>query len=93
MATKMKSRPAPHFPDLEPLTELLRTPPQNTGDRQVRIRALGHRIDAYVRYMCAVGKMGGTSAEAKEEAIAYFYERLVVCEQELGQIHENLMLR
>ena len=93
MASKAKSRPAPRFPDLEPMTELLRTPPVTTGDRLLRIRALGKRIDGYIRFMCSVGRLDGSSAEAKEEAVAIFYDRLLNLEQELGRIQEGFLLR
>jgi hypothetical protein len=36
--------------------------------------------------------MHGTSAEAKERAVAAFYERIVVLEGQLGRIQENLQL-
>jgi hypothetical protein len=93
MPSKVKSRPAPRFPELEPITELLRTPPTTTEDRLLRIRALGKRVDGYIRFMCAVARLDGSSAEAKEEAVAIFYDRLLNLEQELGRIQEGLLLR
>jgi|GraSoiStandDraft_30_1057271.scaffolds.fasta_scaffold1413701_1 hypothetical protein len=93
MAPKVKSRPAPRFPDLEPITELLRTPPATTEDRLLRIRALGKRVEGYIRFMCSIGRLDGSSAEVKEEAVAIFYDRLVNMEQELGRIQEGLLLR
>jgi hypothetical protein len=90
--TKTKSRPPSTFPDLEPLTELLRTPPTTTEERLVHIRALGQRVDGYVRFMCSVGRLASSSAEVKEKAVALFYERLAFMEQELGKIQEKLQL-
>jgi hypothetical protein len=42
--------------------------------------------------MCAVNHISGSSAEAKERAVAIFYERLAALEQELGRIHDGLLL-
>jgi hypothetical protein len=67
-------------------------PPWTMEERLERIRALGQRIDAYVRFMCQVGGLGGTSAEAKEHAVTAFYERLVVAEGQLGRVQEDLRL-
>jgi hypothetical protein len=91
-AAKAKSRPASTFPDLEPLNDLLRSTPTSTEERIVHIRALGQRIDGYIKYMCAAERLGNSSAEVRDKAVAVFYERLVVLEQELGRIHEKLQL-
>jgi hypothetical protein len=92
MAAKAKSRPPSTFPDLEPLTDLLRTPPTTTEERVIHIRALGQRIKGYIQFMTAVSRMNGSSAEAKQKAVAAFYERLAALEQELGRIQEQLQL-
>jgi len=42
--------------------------------------------------MGQVGKMNGSSAEAKERAVAFFYERLLGMERELSRIQEELQL-
>jgi hypothetical protein len=89
---KTKSRPAPTFPELEPITELLRTRPVTMEERLAHIRALGQRLESHIRFMCAVGKLSGSSASAKEQAVAIFYERLLFMEQELGRIKEELQL-
>ncbi len=89
---KTKSRPAATFPDLEPITELLRSRPVSMEDRLAHIRALGQRLDSHVRFMCAVGKLSGSSEAAKEQAVTIFYERLLFMEQELGRIKEELQL-
>ena len=72
------------------------TPPvaaQNANDPRQRIEALGRRIAEHVRFMCALGTSGATSAEVREKALAAFYERLVVAERQLGQIREGLQLQ
>jgi hypothetical protein len=92
MATKTKSRPPSTFPDLEPINELLRTIPTTTEERLTHIRALGQRVRGYVRFMCAVNRLSGSSAEVKEKAVTVFYERLAFAEQELGRIQEKLQL-
>ncbi len=89
---KTKSRAPSTFPDLEPITELLRTVPASTEERLIHIRALGQRIKGYVQFMCAVNRLSGSSAEVKEKAVAAFYERLAAMEQELGRIQEQLQL-
>ena len=86
MASKPKSRPV-SFPDLEPLTDLLRTPPSNPEERLMHIRALGQRIEGYIEFMCGVNTLNGTSAESKQKAVALFYERLVILEKTLSEIH------
>ena len=91
-AKATKSRPASTFPDLEPLNDLLRTPPTSTQERIVHIRALGHRIEGYIKYMCAADRVGISSAEVRDKAVAIFYERLAFLEQELSRIHEKLQL-
>jgi hypothetical protein len=90
MKPKATSRSAPLFPDLEPLNDLLRTPPLSTQDRLLHIQALGRRIDRYIRLMRSVGSMAGSSAEAKELAVAVFHECLAALEPPLGRIPEEL---
>ncbi len=68
------------------------TPPWTTEERLRRIEAMGQRIDGYVQFMCQVGSLNGTSAEAKERAVAAFYERLVIVESQLGRMHDSLRL-
>lgn len=63
-----------------------------TEERLQQIEKLGQRIAGYVQFICKVGGMNGTSAEAKERAVAAFYERIVVLEGQLGRIQENLQL-
>jgi hypothetical protein len=67
-------------------------PPGTTEEYQQRIEWLGQRIDGYVQFMCRMGNLEGTSAEAREKAVAAFYEQMVVVERELGRIHEDFQL-
>src|ERR1700730_10361680 len=92
MTTKVKCRPTDYFPDLEPLTDLLRTPPLTTKERLLHIRALGRRINDYIKFMCGPGQLGGSSGEVKEKAVTAFYERLVALEQALARVYEDLRL-
>ena len=57
-----------------------------------QIEVTGQRVHGYVQFMCQVGSLGGTSVEAKERAVAAFYERLAVLERQLGRIQEGLRL-
>jgi hypothetical protein len=93
MPTKTRCRPDPYFPELEPVTNLLRTPPLSNEDRLIHIRALGDRVEAYIRFICSVGELRGSSAEEKDRAVVAFYERLRALEQELGRIHKGLRHR
>jgi hypothetical protein len=92
MATKTKSRPAPTFPELDSITELLRTPPITTHDRVIRINALAKRMNGYIKYMCGVARQNGISDEAKHRAIAMFYDSMVRVEHELARIHDSYRL-
>jgi hypothetical protein len=78
--------------DLDSSTELLRTIPLTTADRLEHIHALGQRVGTYVKFMCTIGRMEGSSAESKDRAVAVFYDRLFTLEQELARIHDNVLL-
>jgi hypothetical protein len=56
------------------------------------IEAMNRRINTYVRFMCKVGNLNGTSAEAKDKAVAATYERMVARERQLGCIREDLQI-
>jgi hypothetical protein len=60
------------------------------AERLQRIEAMGKWIDGYVQFMCQVGNLNGTSAEAKEKAVVAFYERMTVLERQLGRIQDDL---
>ena len=89
---KAKSRPAPApiAEETEPGT--WKTPPLTTEERLQRIQALGRRVEGYVQYMCKVGSMVSSSAEAKDRAVAAFYDRFIYFERELNRIQEELQL-
>jgi hypothetical protein len=53
---------------------------------------MGERINGYIRFMCALGTLNGTSGEAKERALTAFYEQMVVVQSRLGRIHDDLRL-
>lgn len=76
----------------QPLAAASAPSPTSTSDHLQRIGAMGERVSGYIQFMCAVGTLSGTSAEAKERAVADFYEQMVVLERELGRIAEELQL-
>ncbi len=92
MTAKAKVRPAAVLPAAETPAEEWTEPPVNTADCLSRIRTLRQRIDGHVRFMCAVAKLEGTSAEAKYRAAEAFYERLRSVERALLRIEEELRL-
>ena len=66
--------------------------PRTMEERLQSIESLGQKIDGYIRFMCQVGGLTGTSAEAKERAVTTFYESMLVVERQLGRIQERLHL-
>ena len=92
MTTKPTSRSAAVRPVPETPPDTGLTPPWTTEERLVHIQALGQRIDRHIRFICAVGNLNGTSAEAKDRAVAVFYERLRSLEGQLDRIQEDLEL-
>jgi hypothetical protein len=92
LATRAKARPLAGPGELEPLDESWAVPPSTMEEGLQRIQTLGQRIKVYVQFICAVGKLDGSSAEAKQKAVAVFYDRLLLMEQELGRIQEALRL-
>jgi hypothetical protein len=68
------------------------SPPESLEERLQRIRTMNERIRGYVEFLGAIDKLNGTSAEAKETAVAVFYERMVIMERQLGRILEDLRL-
>jgi hypothetical protein len=78
--------------DLDSSNDLLRTVPLTTEDRLAHIHALGQRVGSYVKFMCTVARLEGSSAESKERAVSVFYDRLYILEQELSRIHDSLLL-
>jgi hypothetical protein len=90
MNRKLKAAVAP--PVEVSLEDLFPTAPTTTEGLLLHVRALGQRIDGYIHFMCAVSRLNGASAEAKQKAVAVFHERLAAMEKELGRIQEDLRL-
>lgn len=90
--TKTPSRANAKAPAPMPQSPPWQTPPWTREESLQRIQSLGQRVSTYVEFMCAIGGLGGTSAEAKDKAIAAFYEQLTFLEGELGRIKEELQL-
>jgi hypothetical protein len=78
--------------DLDSSNDMLRTTPLTTEDRLEHIQALGQRVVSYVKFMRTVGRLEGSSAESKDRAVAVFYDRLYLMEQELARIYDSLLL-
>jgi hypothetical protein len=68
------------------------TPPLSPEQRLQRIQVMVQRITDYVAFVSKIGDLNGASAEAKEKAVAAFYEKMVVLEGQLGRIQEQLQL-
>jgi len=85
------SRPEPAL-QVEGGLQASNTPPPTTDQRLRDIAAMGQRINGYVQFICQIGNLAGTSAEAKERALAAFHERLAALERQLGRIHDELQL-
>ena len=94
MATKVKSpsRPATPPPAEELPSWPCLTPPWTTEERLQRIDQMAQRIQGYVQSMRTMANLTGTSAEAKDKAVAAFYERMVHAERQLARIQEELRL-
>ena len=93
MNTRVKapSGPAGILPEAMPIS-CWPTPPWTLEERLLRIEAMGQRISGYIRFICQVGNLSGTSTDAKERAVAAFYDRLVAAEGQLSRIQEDLRL-
>jgi hypothetical protein len=91
---KANATPPPAGPVLvdEPEMGPWPTPPRTLEESLRRIEAMGERISGYIRFICKVGTLAGTSAEAKEKAVSAFYDRMVVLERQLGRVHDDLWL-
>jgi hypothetical protein len=86
------SRPVAPTAGDKPRASANLAPPRTMEERVQRIEALGQRIDGYIRFMCQVETLTGTSAEAKERAVTAFYDRILVVERQLSRIQEDLRL-
>jgi hypothetical protein len=69
------------------------TPAWTMQERVHRIEGLGQKIAGYVDFMCQIARVEGVSEEAKERAVAAFYERMLLVEKQLGRLQEDLRLR
>jgi hypothetical protein len=67
-------------------------PQLTTQQRLEAIEEMRKRVNEYVEFMRGAEALRGTSAEAKEAAVAAFYERMTVLERQLGRISEGLRL-
>ena len=85
------NKPSAAFPDLELINP--RLPPITTEDYLVHVRALGSKIEGYIKFICATGGPNRASEEATEKAVRAFYERLHVLEHELRRIHDAFQLQ
>jgi hypothetical protein len=93
MATKAKSAPV-KTPIKVTIPATTRSLPGvlTTEERLTRIQALAERVDSHVKYICSVKGLNGSSAEAKHQAVADFYDHLVALERQLNKIQEGLRL-
>jgi hypothetical protein len=66
--------------------------PLTRDERLQAIERLHERVNGYVKFIALSASMQGSSAEAKENAVAAFYARLTVLERQLGRICEELQL-
>jgi hypothetical protein len=85
------SAAAPYGAD-NPLALVWQTMPLDNDERLRRITALGQRITKYVEFMCQAANSESASVEAKEGAVAVFYERLLLVERQLARIHDAFRL-
>lgn len=94
MATKVKPASRAAFPLLHKIAVggPWLTPPWNMQERLQRIEAMGLRIDSFIKFICQIPNMNGTSTEAKERAVTAFYEQMIIVEAQLGHIQEQLRL-
>jgi hypothetical protein len=92
MNRKVKAKPVDPARVEVPISDTLTAFPLSPESPLVRIRAMGQRIEGYIQYICSVGHLNGSSAEAKHRAVTDFCARLSVLEQELCRIQEELQL-
>ncbi len=93
MTVKMKplAPAAPHHTSgTHPV--ILQASPSTAQEQRPRIEALGNRIAEYVRLFCEPVDLQGTSAEARERAVAAFYEEIVSAELRLARIYNEHLL-
>jgi hypothetical protein len=95
MASKTKAPPAP------PASLPAEAPPPggrpraavlNTEQRLEGIESMRQRVNSYADYIRQSASLPSTSREAREQAIAAFYDRMATFERELSRIEEGLRL-
>ena len=91
LAPKAKGKGAP-IPPVEEPSDLSVGPCVTIGDRLTRIQEIGRKVEEHVEAVTAIETLPGTSAEAREKAVALFLERLIVLERALGKTMEELRL-
>jgi hypothetical protein len=67
-------------------------PALTTQQRLEGIDKMLERVNGHVQFMRGVEALRGSSTEAKEAAVAAFYERMAALERQLGRISEGLRL-
>ncbi len=92
MKATSPSRAAPLHPEKGPLAAPWPAPPWTMEERLQRIRAMSQQINGYIQFICQIDELNGSSAEAKERAVAALYERMVIVASQLGRIKEDLQL-
>ncbi|MCI0684149.1 MAG: hypothetical protein L0Y71_18730 [Gemmataceae bacterium] len=74
------------------LPPVWRTTPLDSDECRQRIAMLGRRITGYIDFMCQTTGPEIASAEAREKAVAAFYEKLLFVERQLARIHDAFRL-
>jgi hypothetical protein len=88
----MKTKPAdPASTAVPPASDPLPGEPA-PDERLVRITALWQQSNDYVQFICAAGRLNGTSVELKEKALDALCARLVIIERQLSRIQDDLRL-
>jgi hypothetical protein len=95
MATKTKAPPALPAslpPETPPPGGRPRASLLTTEQRLEGIESMRQRVNGYAEYMRQSAGLRSTSSEAREQAIAAFYDRMATFERELSRIEEGLRL-
>jgi hypothetical protein len=53
---------------------------------------MSQQINRYIDRLSRPSDQNGTSGEARDKAVAAFYERMAAMERQLARIHEDLRL-
>ncbi len=68
------------------------SPLATTAELLQGIDQMVQRISGYAQFMSLAVQLSGTSAEAKDKAVADFYDQMVILDRRLSRIQENLRL-